>query len=325
MSKLKIGLIGLGYWGRNLARNLNSIPDIDFCFIADPIDNLEFSKYSHIKGHYKCYKEALSKHKPDGVLVATPISTHSEIALECLRADAHVLVQKPLCDSIDDINRMRDFDKVVMTAHTFLFNEAVKEINSSRTRAKVGEFLHINSTRTNLGLFTNKHNVVWDLAPHDFSIITHLLQGEFPLWLSASGFAHTDSGVVDTANISLKYKSKSALINLSWFSPIKQRVLTISGQNKMVVYDDTKTDDKVKLIDKSVNYNDSVFDYRTGDTFSPLISSTEAIMNEIQHFIKCIKKEEKCISDLDFSEKVVKLILATNTSIKNKGEPIELT
>lgn len=325
MSRLKIGLIGLGYWGRNLARNLNSIADIDFCFISDPIDSPELLKYSHIKGHYKCYKEALSKHKPDGVLIATPIHTHSEIALECLRTGVHVLVQKPLCDNIDDIDRMRDFDKVVMTAHTFLFNEAIKQINSLDTRKKVGEFLHINSTRTNLGLFTDKHNVIWDLAPHDFSIITHLFQGEVPLWLSASGFAHTDSGIVDTANISLKYRDKSALINLSWFSPIKQRILTISGQNKMIVYDDTKSDEKVKLIDKSVNYNDSVFDYRTGDTFSPLISPTEAIRNEIQHFIKCIKKEEKCISDLDFSEKVVKLILAANTSIKNKGEPIDLS
>jgi predicted dehydrogenase len=326
--KMKIGLIGIGYWGPNIVRNIQKLRGVNLEFVVDTRAEA-LAKTPAPAPSYSDLDIALSKHGDvDGIIIATPISTHFQLAKRVLEAGKHVLIQKPMtmdvkeCDELMEIAKPRGL--TIMVAHTFLFTGAVRKLKELVDSNCLGKLKHFDSCRINLGLFQRDSNVVWDLAPHDFSILSYLIGDRKPLFLSAVGSSHTPKANVDVANISIQYEDHfSAHIHISWFSPIKVRNLILNGDKKMAVYNDNKPSEKVMIYDKGVSYEDSYFDYRAGDMFCPKLPHTEAIEEEIRHFCDCIDGAE-CISGPELGRKVVQLIEATNKSIGLKGGPVGL-
>lgn len=321
----KLGLVGCGYWGPNIVRNIQKTQNMSLQFVVD--QNEEVIKKLPPTSFYQDLETALARHDDvDGVIVATPISTHYTIAKQVLEAGKSVLIQKPMAMSVEECDELEEIAKrknlTVMIAHTFLFTGAVRKLKELANSGNIGELKHFDSTRINLGLFQRDSNVVWDLAPHDFSILHYLVGDLQPLFLSAVGSSHTPKGNSDVANISIQYENGfSAHIHISWFSPIKVRNIILNGDEKMVVYNDNKPSEKVMVYDKAVSYEDSYFDYRSGDMFAPKLKNAEAIQEEILHFCQCMDGEE-CISGPRLGRRVVQLIDATNKSIGLMGQPV---
>jgi predicted dehydrogenase len=324
----KLGLIGCGYWGPNIVRNIQKLRDVRLEFVVDTNPEV-LNKMPVVTSLYDDLETALTRHDDvDGIIIATPISTHYELAKKVLQAGKHVLIQKPMTMNVEECDVLMEIAKskelTIMVAHTFLFTGAVRKLKELVDSNHLGELKHFDSCRINLGLFQRDSNVVWDLAPHDFSILSYLIGDKKPLFLSAVGSTHTSKANADVANISIQYEDQfSAHIHISWFSPIKVRNLILNGDDKMVVYNDNKPSEKVMIYDKSVSYDESVFDYRSGDMFCPKLPHTEAIEEEIKHFCDCMDGAE-CISGPELGKKVVQLIEATNKSIGLKGEPFDV-
>jgi len=321
----KLGLVGCGYWGPNIVRNIQKTQNIDLEFVVDQ-DEAVINKLPPVS-FYQDLDSALVRHgNVDGVIIATPISTHFTIAKQILEAGKSVLIQKPMAMSIEECEELEEIAKskglTLMIAHTFLFTGAVRKLKELADSGQIGNLKHFDSTRINLGLFQRDSNVVWDLAPHDFSILHYLIGDLKPVFLSAVGSSHTPKGNADVVNISIQYENNfSAHIHISWFSPIKVRNIILNGDQKMVVYDDNKPSEKVMVYDKGVSYEDSYFDYRSGDMFAPKLKNSEAIQEEVLHFCECMDGVE-CISGPKLGKQVVELIEAANKSIELMGEPV---
>ena len=321
----KLGLVGCGYWGPNIVRNIQKTQNIDLEFVVDQ-DEAVINKLPPVS-FYQDLDSALVRHgNVDGVIIATPISTHFTIAKQILEAGKSVLIQKPMAMSVEDCEELEEIAKskglTLMIAHTFLFTGAVRKLKELADSGQVGNLKHFDSTRINLGLFQRDSNVVWDLAPHDFSILHYLVGDLKPVFLSAVGSSHTPKGNADVANISIQYENNfSAHIHISWFSPIKVRNIILNGDQRMVVYNDNKPSEKVMVYDKGVSYEESYFDYRSGDMFAPKLKNSEAIQEEVLHFCECMNGAE-CISGPRLGKQVVELIEATNKSIGLMGEPV---
>ena len=321
----KLGLVGCGYWGPNIVRNIQKTQNIDLEFVVDQ-DEAVINKLPPVS-FYQDLDSALVRHgNVDGVIIATPISTHFTIAKQILEAGKSVLIQKPMAMSVEDCEELEEIAKskglTLMIAHTFLFTGAVRKLKELADSGQVGNLKHFDSTRINLGLFQRDSNVVWDLAPHDFSILHYLVGDLKPVFLSAVGSSHTPKGNADVANISIQYENNfSAHIHISWFSPIKVRNIILNGDQRMAVYNDNKPSEKVMVYDKGVSYEESYFDYRSGDMFAPKLKNSEAIQEEVLHFCECMNGAE-CISGPRLGKQVVELIEATNKSIGLMGEPV---
>ena len=324
----KLGLIGCGYWGPNIVRNLQKIKHSSLEFVVDSNPEV-LSKLPLVTSLYDNLDTALGRHdNVDGIIIATPISTHFELAKKALEAGKHVLIQKPMTMHVEEGDELIEIAKskglVIMVAHTFLFTGAVKKLKELVDTNHLGNLKHFDSCRINLGLFRRDSNVVWDLAPHDFSILEYLAGDKKPMFLSAVGASHTPKGNADVANISVQYEDGfSAHIHVSWFSPIKVRNLILNGDKRMVVYNENKPSEKVMIYDKSISYEDTVFDHRSGDMFCPKLPPTEAIEAELRHFCDCIDGLE-CISGPQLGRRVVKLIEAAKKSMGLKGEPFDV-
>jgi predicted dehydrogenase len=322
---IRIGLIGFGYWGPNIAKNLSKIENTEFTLIVDSCnDNLKKAKklFSNIKISTNL-KDSIND--ADAFIVATPIETHAEIAKLLLEHNKHVLIQKPMahshaeCDKLNKIAKKKN--KVLMVAHTFIFSPAIQKIKKDININNYGDLNYISSTRVNLGLFQRFHNVVWDLAPHDFSIIRYL-HDEKPLYISATGTAHTNSKLIDCANITIGYKSNfMAMISINWLSPIKIRNFIISGSKKTALYDDCSLD-KIRIYDSGVEYNNDVFTYKKGDVYIPKLEEKESIYFECLEFINSIQEKRDPISNGFFGKEIVKMIELTNKSIALNGRPV---
>jgi|TARA_R110000751_G_scaffold173695_2_gene280149 predicted dehydrogenase len=321
----KLGLVGCGYWGPNIVRNIQKTQNIDLEFVVDQ-DEAVINKLPPVS-FYQDLDSALVRHgNVDGVIIATPISTHFTIAKQILEAGKSVLIQKPMAMSVEECEELEEIAKskglTLMIAHTFLFTGAVRKLKELADSGQIGNLKHFDSTRINLGLFQRDSNVVWDLAPHDFSILHYLIGDLKPVFLSAVGSSHTPKGNADVVNISIQYENNfSAHIHISWFSPIKVRNIILNGDQKMVVYNDNKPSEKVMVYDKGVSYEDSYFDYRSGDMFAPKLKNSEAIQEEVLHFCECMDGVE-CISGPKLGKQVVELIEAANKSIELMGEPV---
>ena len=323
----KIGLIGCGYWGPNIVRNIQKLPGVDLEFVVDQ-DEQVIKKLPAVS-FYQDTTIALERHSHvNGIIIATPISTHYKLAKQILENNTSVLIQKPMamsvveCEELEDIATKKNLS--LMVAHTFLFTPAVRKLKELVQNNSLGKLKHFDSVRINLGLFQRDSNVVWDLAPHDFSILNYITDNKNPAFVSAVGASHTPKGNADVVNVSVGYEDGfSAHIHLSWFSPIKVRQIIINGDNKMCVYDDNKSSEKISVYDKAVSYSDNVFDYRSGDMFSPKLQNVEAIEEEIRHFCECIDGKE-CISGAPLGTQVVRLIQATNKSIDQRGAPVNV-
>jgi predicted dehydrogenase len=324
---MNIGLIGFGYWGPNVAKNLAQISDCKFNVIVDK-EKCNLEKAKHIFPNINLFedlKQALNY--ADAFIIATPIESHFPIAKFLLENKKHVLIQKPMAHSKKCcviLNAIAQKNKLsLMVAHTFLFSPSIRKIKKDIETNQYGNLNYISSCRVNLGLFQRHHNVIWDLAPHDFSIIRYLYNKK-PKYISAIGQSHTPSKLIDCANITIGYDDNFlAMININWLSAIKIRDIIVSGDKKMVLYDDSSLE-KVKIYDSGVEYSNDVFTYRKGDIYIPKLEEKEAIYFECLEFINSIKNKKQPISNGLFGQEVVQMIEAANKSIQKNGKPISL-
>ncbi len=335
---LNVGVIGYGYWGPNLVRNFNSLKGVRVLKVADlKPDRTEKVKvqYPHIATTNNP-DDVINDPMIDAVLIATPINTHYELTRKALLNNKHVLVEKPLAGSSDEaeelVNLAESKNLVMLVDHTFIYTGAVRKVKEIINTGTLGEVLYFDSIRVNLGLFQPDMSVIWDLAPHDLSILEYLI-GSDPEGVVATGTSHFNPDVENIAYITLYYADGLiAHINVSWLSPVKIRLIMIGGTKKMIVYDDTEPSEKVKVYDKSVEIqpanNESVYkylvEYRTGDMWAPKLENKEALRTEAEHFVDCVVNGIKPITDGHFGLKIVRLLEKIEESLKRKGNLVFL-
>jgi predicted dehydrogenase len=298
---LTIGVIGCGYWGPNLIRNFINLKDAHVKTCSD----LDEKRLSHMKQLYPSlltttdYREVIRDEEIEAVVIATPVSTHFRIALESLEAGKHVFCEKPLTDSVGDGVRLIDLADerglVLMVGHTFVYTAAVNKIKDLINGGELGDVYYISTARVNLGLFQEDINVVWDLAPHDVSIMNYIL-GSRPDTVSAVGHSYIQPGIEDVSFVTLRYPgSILANLHVSWLNPNKIRSTTVVGSRKMLVYDDISSLEKIRIYDKGVDmiphydtFGEFQLSYRYGDIHIPKLDDAEPLKIECQHFLDCV-------------------------------------
>jgi len=330
---IRIGIIGFGYWGPNLARNFSSLDGCQVRYIAD-VDPKKLAVARKLYPAVTATENAeavINDKEIEAVVIASPVSTHYEFAKNALNNGKHVLIEKPMTRSAAEAEELIELaakkHKVLMVDHTFLYTGAVKKIKEIISQDHIGEIRYFDSTRINLGLFQHDVNVIWDLAPHDISILKYLVE-EPPQSVIASGVSHTDNRVENIAYITLNYKTNMiAHFTLSWTSPVKIRKTLIGGTKKMVVYDDLEPTEKVRVYDTGFKVSDSqklLIDYRVGDIFIPKVEQTEALKGLAQDFLRSISKGSRPLSDGKSGLAVVRILEAAESSIKNGGKEVPL-
>lgn len=336
MKYLKIAVIGYGYWGPNLVRNFINLENSTVSHVVDESpDRLEKVKklYPSINAT-SSLTEILENPEIDCIIIATPISTHYDIAKKALEHNKHVLVEKPMTNSVKDAKELielsKKVNKVLMVDHTYLYTGAIQKIKQLIDSDSLGEIQYIDSTRINLGLFQSDVNVLWDLATHDIAICSYLIK-EKPISVQAIGKSHTSSDFEDIAYLTLHYESnKITHFNCSWISPVKIRHMLIGGSKKMILFNDLETTEKVKIYDaqyqttKDSNGKKILADYRTGDIYAPKISMREGLNLLAEDFVNAILNDSNPISDYEIGLQVVKILEGAQQSIKNNGDVILL-
>jgi predicted dehydrogenase len=338
-----VGVIGFGYWGPNLVRNLVETAGAAVVAVADLRQerlNVVRNRYPGIKTT-RDYRELLADPAVDAVVVATPVSTHYQLALEALQAGKHVLVEKPLVETMDQGLRLLDEAAMrrltLMVDHTFIYTGAVRKIKDLVMSGRLGPIYYYDSVRVNLGLFQHDINVLWDLAVHDLSIMDHLL-GELPRVVTAVGRKHI-GGMEDIAYLTCLFEEDMiAHIHVNWLAPAKVRRTMIAARDQMVVYDDLEPSEKVKVYDKGVTVGrngghnvgtespyELLVGYRTGDMWAPKLATTEALSAEAAHFIECIDKSQQPITNGEAGLRVVHILEAASRSMDQMGQPVELS
>lgn len=330
-----MGVIGYGYWGPNIVRNFNSLDSVQVTKVCDqnPQTTKSINKiYPHITVS-NVSSEIIASPDIDIVAVVTPVSTHYELAMQSLQNGKHVFVEKPFTETVaqaEDLIDLADKKNLkIMVDHTFLFTGAVRKIKEIVDNKELGSIYYYDSTRVNLGLFQHDVNVIWDLAPHDFSIMNYVLN-EKPRAIVACGKSHV-SEFENIAYISVYFNSNIiAHFNVNWLSPVKIRNTLIGGEKKMLVWDDISPDEKIKIYDKGIEiasrddrYN-LLVSYRSGDMWVPKVDQTEALKVESQYFVDCIRNDDTPINDGYAGLEVVKMLEACNQSVSNNGKLVEL-
>jgi predicted dehydrogenase len=328
-----LAVVGLGYWGPNWVRNMcqaRSAKRLICCDLSPERRKRIQQLYPNVE-LTSDLNDVLSDDEIEGIVVATPVNTHYEIARQCLRAGKSVLVEKPLATSQAEaaqlVDLARERGKVLMVGHTFEYSAPVLKAREVIESGELGEILYINSVRANLGLFQHHVNVVWDLATHDISIILMLL-GQMPERVSSHGNSHYRTGEEDVALLSLYFPNNvMAFVHASWLDPNKIRRMTIIGSRKMLVYDDTANQEKIRIYDKGVNvsryydtYGEFQFSYRYGDVSIPRIEENEPLKIECEHFVKCIKSGARPNTDGVNGLRVVSVLEAANKSLRANGQ-----
>jgi len=329
MCALKVGVIGYGYWGPNLARNIFGLPDSKLIAIADlKEENLKRAQSLYPQAVLTKDYQELFNLGLDAVVVSTPPTTHYSIAKDCLTHNLHVLVEKPMTAKSEQAEELielaRERGLTLMVGHTFEYNSVITTLKKYIDSGELGQIYYLDIARLNLGLFDRNSNVLWDLAPHDISILYFLLQ-ENPISVSAQGSQCAFKGIFDVAYLNLIYsKNIRAHIHVSWLDPCKVRRVTVVGSKKMVVYNDVETEQKLKIYDKGVEapeYTDGFGEfqcnYRSGDIIIPKIHFVEPLRQECQHFLDCIiNHTEPCSSGSD-GLRVIKILEAAQRSMIN--------
>ena len=336
MTSQKVALVGAGYWGPKLLRNLvgivggervvvvdNSLPRIEAVVVEYPM-----------VGTYLSLDAALDQDSIDAVVIATPVGTHSALARTALSAGCHVLVEKPLTDSAADaaelVTRAAIAQRVLMVGHTFLFSPRVQHIVEHLGSGELGRIHYATSSRLNLGLHRHDANVIWDLAAHDFSILCHLL-GEFPCVVQSTARSIRRSDLPEVAFINMHFPSGViASVDVSWLAPRKVRNTVIVGDHQMIVYDDTNSDEPIKIYDKGVvvpdssDFGEHQLTYRYGDTVAPHVVSTEPLTLQLAEFLEAARGGGTPRSDGAFGLRVVESLEAADRSWRHGGMPIEV-
>ena len=337
MRPVRLGAIGCGYWGPNLIRNCVEIPSISLEAIVD----LDIDRLDHVRTRYPGIPLATDDYRElfniglDGVIVSTPPETHHDIVSDCLESGLDVLVEKPLAITSADARHMvqlaSDHDRILMVGHTFEYNPAVRALKALIDNNELGDIHYIDTVRVGLGLFHRNLNVVWDLAPHDISILVYLL-GETPASVSATGAACVQDSIEDVAYLTLTFPSGVlAHSRMSWLDPSKTRRLTVVGSEKMAVYDDVAAQEKIKLYDKRVDtirrtdtYGEFQFAYHYGNIVSPYIHFEEPLRVEVLHFAECIVERKTPLTDGLNGLRVVEVIEAAQHSLTSSGIPTKV-
>jgi predicted dehydrogenase len=339
VKQLSVGVLGCGYWGPNLIRNFYENEQVELKYVCDLLpDKLAkiARRYPNVKTTVH-YQELLDDQALDAIVIATPIASHFRLAQQALFANKHVLVEKPMCVTSAEGEILVELaarnKRTLMVDHTFAYHGAVKRIKEIIDRGELGDILYFDSVRINLGLFQSDVNVISDLAPHDLSIMDHLL-GQFPKTVHATGACHAGNGIEDIAYITLTFENNLiAHFNVSWLSPVKMRQMLIGGTKKMIAYDDLTPLEKIRVYDKGISiaepqaYNTGYMNlvkYRIGDMNSPVYDLTEALQTEVAHFVDCALNGKEPLTDGRSGLRIVRILEAANTSLKT-GQPKEVS
>jgi predicted dehydrogenase len=332
---INIGVLGYGYWGPNVVRNLHSL---DGCHVAAVCDRSPAA----LKRVRKAYpdiavttepSELLTSPKIDAIAVVTPVWTHFELAKAALENGKHVFVEKPFTATTQQAEELIDLgirnNLTIMVDHTFLFSGAVRKIRQLVDEGVLGSLYYYDSTRVNLGLFQHDVSVIWDLAPHDLSIMDFLIQ-EKPEAVIATGESHLNH-VTDVAFITIYFPGNTiAHVNVNWLSPVKVRTTLIGGRKKMLVWNDLEPDEKIKVYDKGaqISNGDSRYEllvsYRSGDMWAPRVEQAEALKVELNYFLECVSKGDTPLNDGVAGARVVRILEAADQSLKARGRAVEL-
>jgi len=332
---IRVGVIGYGYWGPNIVRNLHGQDNIHVEVVCDKSQ----AALARVRKSYPNIAttsdpcEVLRSPQIDAVAVITPVWTHYELAKAALENGKHVFVEKPFTSSAAQAEELIELAEqkhlTIMVDHTFLFTGAVRKIRELVESGDLGDLYYYDSLRVNLGLFQHDVSVVWDLAPHDLSIMDHLIKKE-PEAIVATGENHLN-GVEDVAFMTVYFpQNMIAHINVNWLSPVKIRTTLIGGQKKMLVWNDLVADEKVRVYDKGVHIKngegirDALVSYRTGDMWAPQIEQTEALRVELGYFTDCVMNNKKPFNDGEAGLRVVRMLEAADRSIQKRGELVRL-
>jgi predicted dehydrogenase len=333
---MKIGVIGLGYWGPNLVRNFFGNKLVEKVIACD----LKEDRLTQIKSKFpgieviNDYKKLLQS-DVDAVAIATSVNTHFQLAKEALEAGKHIWVEKPFTSSKaqgEELIKIAASKKLnIFVDHTFLYTGAVRKIKELIDKGELGDIIYFDSVRINLGLFQHDVNVVWDLAPHDLSIMNYVLKDKVPIAVTASGVSSYNC-LENIAQMSIHFKDSScfAHFHVNWTSPVKIRRIMIAGKKKMLVFDDLEYSEKIKIYDSGIEFkstesiHDALVQYRTGDMYSPQVSQAEALSSAVKEFIDSILEKRKPLTDGKNGVDVVEILEASEKSIKQKGIPVYL-
>ncbi len=333
---INVGVIGCGYWGPNLIRNFWGLPESKVKMVCD----VDKERLNHMRKLYhvntsRDFEEIIEDRDIHAVAIATPVFSHYGLAKKSLLAGKHTFIEKPMCTTVEQGKELIDLAEknnlVLMTGHTFIYSAPVRKIKEIVDSGEIGELIYINSQRLNLGLFQKDINVAWDLAPHDISIILYIM-GKSPASVNCQGKSHINKKIEDVTNMSLNFPNGGfATILSSWLDPNKIRRMTFVGSKKMILYDDNKPIEKIRIYDKRVeapDYYDTFgefsYSYHYGDMHSPYIKQEEPIKVECQHFIDCIKTGEKPESSGIEGLQVVQILEAASKSLKHNGIQISI-
>ena len=328
---LRFGVIGYGYWGPNIVRNLRALPSATVAAICDKSEaSLKRAAQAYPDVHVTndC-SELLSSPDIDAIAVITPVWTHFDLALQALQNGKHVFIEKPFTSNSEQAEQLIELAErkglTVMVDHTFLFTGAVRKIRQLMDEGAIGKLQYYDSTRVNLGLFQHDIDVLWDLAPHDLSIVDYLI-GQTPEAIVATGAPH-HNGLAYVAFMTAYFPGNViAHVNVNWLSPVKIRTTLIGGEKKMIVWNDLEADEKIKVYDKGVEITnregvyDMLVSYRTGDMWSPKVEATEALKAELGYFVECVESGTRPFNDGAAGLRVVRMLEAAETSLQRKGE-----
>lgn len=334
---IKVGVIGYGYWGPNLVRNFMEAPGSTVVAVCD----LRGERLGQMQTRYPTVQtlsdcESLFQDPGiDAIVIATPVSSHYELAMAALKADKHVLVEKPLAansqqgaELIDEAARR---GKILMVDHTFVYTSAVRKIRELIAGNALGDIYYYDAVRVNLGLFQHDVNVIWDLAIHDLSIMEYVLPMKATA-VSATGISHIPGQPENVAYITLFFdEPQIAHVHVNWLTPVKVRHTLIGGSEKMILYDDLEPSEKVKIYDKGVTVSQSpeavyemLVSYRSGDMWAPRLDATEALQSEAQHFIDCVENNKRPETDGIDGLRLVKIVEAAEKSLRARGQLVEI-
>ncbi|HMF58062.1 MAG TPA: Gfo/Idh/MocA family oxidoreductase [Pyrinomonadaceae bacterium] len=340
--QITVGVIGCGYWGPNLLRNFVENEAAQLLWICD----LDAKRLDAMGRRYPAarttrdYRQMLADPHLKAVVIATPVATHYQFAREALAAGKHVLIEKPITSASREAEELIEMaeagELVLMVDHTFIYTGAVRKIKEIVSSGELGELLYFDSVRINLGLFQRDINVVWDLAPHDLSIMDYIMERQ-PEAITATGSCHIERGIENIAYLMLRFPDDFiAHFHFNWLAPVKIRRTLIAGSRKMIVYDDTEPSEKIRVYDKGVMTTrtngdtdkeavyQTLVSYRTGDVWVPKLDQTEALHHICQEFLSAITEKRRPLTDGHAGLRVVRILEAAQESIKKGGQLIEL-
>ncbi len=332
---MKIGVVGLGYWGPNLVRNFSAAEKVDSVVACD----VDRRRLQSIGKKFPTatlepdMERLFSDDSVEALAIATPVSTHFQLAKEAMENGKHVLLEKPLAATTAEaeylVNLAAKKGVVLMVDHTFIYTAAVRKMRQLIDNGEIGRVSYFDSVRVNLGLFQHDVNVVWDLATHDISIM-HYLVHDRPVSVAAFGSAHYN-GHEDIAYVVVNFNDGlMAHFHVNWLAPVKVRQILIGGTKKMIMYDDVEPSEKVKVYDKGVTaatkegIYDTLIQYRTGDMYAPHLDGSEALSLLCSNFVRTIAGEATALTDGNAGLEVVRILEAANKSLKNHGVLVAL-